>query len=419
MIRLKLIFAGFGRRGIEALIAVLVLAAVAAVVAASAMVVEGARTALLRVESEARPDIVQVKGRFNRALFETPRSGYLPPLTLPVYEPLIDPQALADAAGRATVLGRQSLLRNVVSGDRFLNVYIFGIEPDQERQVSSFFLRRGRFLQRDDQDVAVVDEASARALGVDLNDAFLVRKADGEDLRLTVVGILRGLELRHPPLSTIETPELRPHSPFVSSGIFVTRRASQEMFARQTLTDALVVADSPSQVPALVQRIRERFRLNPGIFVEESYTQFRRQVRDFELTLTLFATMGSLSALIAGAFVAKLLHDAYEDRRRQYATLRSLGFSPLGMAGLLLGLGLAVALVGGGTGSLAALALRPARFQMPSLMANLGAVEPRFDVLVAAVVAGVAVTASLLGMARTAWILARCPIALALLEGEP
>src|SRR5262249_36591411 len=329
MIRLKLIFAGFGRHGIEALIAVLVLAAAATVVAASAMVVEGARTALLRVESEARPDIVQVKGRFNRALFDTPRSGYLPPLTLPVYEPLIDPQALADAAGRATVLGRQSLLRNVVSGDRFLNVYIFGIEPDQERQVSSFFLRRGRFLRRDDQDVAVMDEGSARALGVDLNDAFLVRKADGEDLRLTVVGVLGGLELRHPPLSTIETPELRPPSPFVSSGIFVTQRASQEMFARQTLTDALVVADSPSQVPALVQRIRERFRLNPGIFVEESYTQFRRQVRDFELTLTLFATMGSLSALIAGAFVAKLLHDPYEDRRRQYPTLPPLRFSPL------------------------------------------------------------------------------------------
>ena len=69
------------------------------------MVIEGAKAGLARAEREDRPDIIQVKSRFNRAVFETPRSGKLPPLTLPVYEPLIH------LAAGGTVVARQSLLR--------------------------------------------------------------------------------------------------------------------------------------------------------------------------------------------------------------------------------------------------------------------------------------------------------------------
>jgi hypothetical protein len=86
MIWTKLVFGGFGRRGLEALVAATVLAVAVAVLVGSSMVIEGAWTALSRAERRDRPDIVQVKSRFNRALFETPRSGTLPPLTLPVYE---------------------------------------------------------------------------------------------------------------------------------------------------------------------------------------------------------------------------------------------------------------------------------------------------------------------------------------------
>src|SRR5262249_8519697 len=113
MIWAKLVFGGFGRRGLEAVVAVAVLAVAAAVVSGALMVIEGAKAAMARAVREDRPDIIQVKSRFNRAVFETPRSGKLPPLTLPVYEPLIDPEMLRPAGG--TVLARQSLLRNVVS----------------------------------------------------------------------------------------------------------------------------------------------------------------------------------------------------------------------------------------------------------------------------------------------------------------
>src|SRR5215469_10353475 len=68
MIWARLVFGGFGSRGLEA---VVVLAVAAALVAAALMVVEGARHAMTRAEREDRPDIVQVKSRFNRAVFET------------------------------------------------------------------------------------------------------------------------------------------------------------------------------------------------------------------------------------------------------------------------------------------------------------------------------------------------------------
>lgn len=352
MIWPKLIFGGFGRRGYEAMVASVVLVIAIATVAGALMVVEGAADALARAERNDRPNVVQVMSRFNRALFETPRSGNLQPLTLPVYEPLIDPENLAAAAGGATVLPRQSFLRNVVFPASFLNVYIFGIEPNLERQFSSFVLARGRFLRSDDNAMAMVDKASARALGVDLGDAFAVRKADGEDLSLTVVGILDRLALHGAPPRTVETPSLAPASSVVSSGVFVTLRTSEQIFGRETLTDALVVARTTADTPPLVDRLRTAFRLEPGVFVVERYSQFRRKVHDFVLTLSFFAAISAVTAILSGAFVANLLHDVYSDRRRQYATLIALGFSPARAAIPGLGFGLAAAVVGTIAGSL-------------------------------------------------------------------
>jgi ABC-type lipoprotein release transport system permease subunit len=409
MIWAKLIFGGFGRRGLEAVVALAVLAVAAAIVAGALMVIEGARAAMARTEREDRPDIIQVKSRFNRAVFETPRSGKLPPLTLPVYEPLIDPEKLSAAGG--TLVARQSLLRNVVSGTAFLNLYIFGIEPDRESQVSAFSVGRGRFLRADDGAVAVLDQASAKALGVDLGGSFPVRKADGQDLSLTVVGILDRLELRDPPPRTIAAPVLTPDSSYVSSGVFVTLRTSEEIFGRSTLTDALVIAPAPEDVPSVVDGLREAFRLEPGVFITERYGQFRRKVHDFAQTLALFTIISAATAALAGSFAANLLHDVYADRRRQYAMLLALGFSP--MQTTIVGIAIGIAAAGAGTliGALMAVTCSPSHFAMPSLMADLGAIEPSFDLLIAVVVIGVALVAVALGMAPTAWWLHKRSVA--------
>src|SRR5262249_33724143 len=208
-------------------------------------------------------------------------------------------------------------------------LYIFGIEPDKESSVSTFTVGRGRFLRGDDGAVAVLDRESAQALGVDVGGTFPVRKADGQDLRLTVIGILDGLELRDPPPRTIDAPALKPDSTYVSSGVFVTLRTSEEIFGRSTLTNALVIARAPKDVPLVVDGLREAFRLEPGVFITEHYGQFRRKVQDFAQTLALFTIIAGATAALAGSFAANLMHDVYADRRRQYAALLALGFSPM------------------------------------------------------------------------------------------
>jgi ABC-type antimicrobial peptide transport system permease subunit len=412
MIWAKLVFGGFGRRGLEAVVAVGILAVAAALVATALMVVEGARAAMTRAEREDRPDIVHVKSRFNRAVFETPRSGNLPPVTLPVYEPLIDTEKLSVAG--ASVLPRQSLLRNVVSGESFLNLYIFGIEPDKESSVSTFTVGRGRFLRSDDGAAAILDQASAQALGVDLGGTFPVRKADGQDLSLHVIGILDRLALRDPPPRTIDAPALIPDSTYVSSGVFVTLHTSEEIFGRSALTDALVIAPTAQDVPSVVDALREAFRLEPGVFITERYGQFRRKVRDFAQTLALFKIIAAATAALAGSFAANLLHDVYADRRRQYAMLLALGFSPANTAMIGIGIGIAVAGAGTALGVLLAAACTPRHFAMPSLMADLGMIEPSFTALIAAVIIGVALIAVALGVAPTVWWLNKRSVASAL-----
>jgi ABC-type lipoprotein release transport system permease subunit len=418
MMWLKLTFGGFGRRFVEAIAAGIILAATSAAVAASLMVVAGARNALTRAVHQDRPDIVQVKSRFNRALFETPRSGNLPPLTIPVYEPLIDPGELEAATGNSQIIKRQSLLRNVVSGDNFLNIYIFGIDPKLEPEVSSFSVVRGRFLRRGDHAVAVLDQASARALGVDIGGAFPVRKADGEDLQLTIIGILDKLELRGAPPRSAEAPSLMPDSTFVSSGAFVNMQTSEDIFGRPALTDALVVARTASDVPGIVAEIQEAFRLEPGIFVTERYGQYQRKVHDFVLTLALFSAVSIATVLLAGSFVSNLLHDIYVDRRRQYATLMALGFSPaMGVAPAVV-LGLVLGIVAAGIGGFVANVSVPRSFAMPSLMADLGPTEPRFDWMVAGSIVAIAIAAVVVGLASTILRLVRQPIATTLSEGN-
>ena len=418
MIVPRLVLAGFGRRAIELILAALVIAALSAVIASASAVIEGARASLYQFERKERPDIVHVIGRFNRALFELPRSGNLPPATLPVYEPRIEPEEVKAAAVNATVVKRQSLLRNVVTENSVSNVYIFGIEPELEQQISVFHVTAGRFLAANDQNVAVLDQASAHSLGVRVGDSFPVRTAADTDLQLTVVGILDSLRLHAPPLTTVSAPALQPSAAVVTSGVFVPLRTSEEIFARPSLTDALVIAKSPNEVPALIEHIRQQFRLNTGVFIEESYTRYLRDVRDFQLTLTLFRTVALLAGVLASAVVAALLHDVYEDRRYQYAVLAAVGFPPFHLLTLILGPALIVAIAGIVSGILLAAGFSPTQFEMPSLLANLGAVTPRFNGSVIAVVIIAALAAVLAGTVRTAWIVVGGPLARTLRKDE-
>ena len=105
------------------------------------------------------------------------------------------------------------------------------------------------------------------------------------------------------------------------------------------------------------------------------------------------------------------MHDVYADRRRQYATLLSLGFSPMQTTIVAIPVGIAAASVGTLIGALIAASCTPAHFAMPSLMADLGSIEPRFSPLITAVITGMALLAVALGGAPTALRLHRRSVA--------
>ena len=165
-----------------------------------------------------------------------------------------------------------------------------------------------------------------------------------------------------------------------------------------------------------MDRLREAFRLEPGVFVSESYSRFRRKVHDFTLTLALFTAVGTATAVLAGLFGANLLHDVYADRRRQYAMLLALGFRPMQSA--LIGIAFGLATVGGAAvlGSVVAILFAPKQFAMPSLMAELGTIEPQFDAFIVAVLVGMELMILALGMAPTALQLHRRSVAATLSE---
>src|SRR5205085_6055730 len=161
-----------------------------------------------------------------------------------------------------------------------------------------------------------------------------------------------------------------PGTRFVSSGALVTLTTSQQIFARDTLTDAVIVAPVPDAVPALTDRLRQTFRTTPGVFLAENYSQYGRQVADYQSTLSLFAVLAVVVAVLGVLIVAALLQDIYRGRRDQYAILLALGYSPRAVIAHAVGLGMVVA-AGAVVGTLAALLLAPSSFAMPALLAHL------------------------------------------------
>jgi ABC-type antimicrobial peptide transport system permease subunit len=163
-------------------------------------------------------------------------------------------------------------------------------------------------------------------------------------------------------------------------------------------------------VPALIARLQQAFRTTPGVFVTENYTQFRRQVADYQSTLSVFTALAALVAVLGVLIVAALLHDLYQGRREQYALLLALGYPP--RAVIARAAALAVVIVGGAVaGTLAALLLTPDSFALPVLLSHLGPVRPRFDAAVAALALAVTAAAITTGSAALVYSLIRRPIA--------
>jgi len=168
-----------------------------------------------------------------------------------------------------------------------------------------------------------------------------------------------------------------------------------------------------------VDQLHQAFRLEPGVFVTERHARFSRKVHDFSVSLAFFLSVTGAVAGLSAFLIIRLLHDVYAERRQQLAILSALGFSPARNALMLIGLGVAVALSGAIAGTLLAVLFAPRQFAMPSLMADLGPIEPRLSSLVVILIAGASVPIIGLGLAPTVWRLTRHTLARELADPAP
>jgi len=177
-----------------------------------------------------------------------------------------------------------------------------------------------------------------------------------------------------------------------------------------------MIAPKRTDVVRLVDGLRQTFRLEPGIFVTERSSRFDRKVQDFTLSLSFFSVIVVAAAALAGGLVALLLSDVYADRQQQHAILAALGFSPVRNLLMLMSLGLCLAALGATAGVLMAVLVAPAQFSVPSLMAELGSVEPRFNLAVGGFAAILSMLTCGIGLAPVAWRLPRQRMAAELTE---
>jgi putative ABC transport system permease protein len=275
----------------------------------------------------------------------------------------------------------------------------FAVEPDK------LFLIYPEYSLPDDQKQAFLRERTACIVGRSLADKLGFKVGD----RITLVGdIFPG------------------NYEFTVRGIFDSPRASDMMyFSREYLEETLpegrrgeagaiyAFLDSPDSAARVAQAIDEEFRNSTAPTKTESERAF---------VLSFLSLLGDVKMLllgVAGAVTftillvsANTIAMSVRERVREVGVLKTLGFTPGGILGLILGEACLISLAGGAVGSLLSIGLTTAMRKSP-YGGMLPAINP-FDPTVVAVCALTACAIGLISALAPAVTASRTPIVEAL-----
>jgi putative ABC transport system permease protein len=234
-----------------------------------------------------------------------------------------------------------------VDAPTYLDLYPEFIVSPESR--SAFEARR---------DTALVGETLARRFGWKAGDTVplasnIFRKADGNAVwDVLIVGVF------HPGSETVNTNTLLFHHEYLADALALDRDEIGWLVVRgRDLRDN----------EALAARIDRAFA-NSAAETETTTEQvfgaaFANQMGDIGKVVTYVAAAAFFSILLISASTMML---AADERVREFATLKALGFSPRLVLGLILGESTLLAVMGGSAGLLlAALALRSIRASLP------------------------------------------------------
>lgn len=285
------------------------------------------------------------------------------------------------------------------AADSLVTLFGYGVDPEAQ---SLYQLTAGRDLTPADTAGILLSEPAARLLGASLGDTVtLVGRLDPQVVtaaagrRLVVRGMVRWIyDYRG--------------QPSVGTVLPVMQRLARQAMDRASLI--LVKAHQDSQVPALADRVRQRFPHIEVNSVADLVAHFRERLVYFR---QLSFILGSMSLIVAVLLIGTLLTITVNERLGEIATLRAIGVSRATIVGQVLAEGTALTLVGSVLGILLGLVtarrLDAILTSFPGLPAAFSFFVPRADTLTFAALV-LLVTGAVAGL-YPAWLASRAPIA--------
>lgn len=193
-------------------------------------------------------------------------------------------------------------------------VGIVGIEPEREAPVSLIaqHVTTGRNLTANDQDVVLIGNGLAIAMGVTTGDRItLVGRGVHDQMRqrtMTVVGIydvgLRDIEKRT---------------------VYISLREAQELYGLDGPTEVAITLQQLGQEPAVVSALPAAV---PGIETETWSTRFPELQRAINTKGGVMNVFGVIILVIAAIGILNLLLMAVFERTREIGLLSALGLKP-------------------------------------------------------------------------------------------
>jgi putative ABC transport system permease protein len=275
----------------------------------------------------------------------------------------------------------------------------FGVEPDH------LFNVNGEFQTSDDQKLAFQHERTGCAISRSLADKLHFNLGD----RITLVGDIFPVTLELKVVSIFNEPANVPILYFNRE--YLREALPVDSAQRDTVGAFLIQADSPEDVPRIAEAVDREFETTPFQTKSESEQAF---------TLSFLAFVGNLKLFIMAIFGAvtftillvsgNTISMSVRERIREVGILKTLGFTPGAILGIVLGESAVISVIGGAIGCLLAagmcymVAHSPGSIFIPALK-TLG-ITP----LVGGISVGAALAIGLLSSFVPAWSASRTSI---------
>ena len=380
-LKFKVLVEGIGWKNIALL--VLIISSFFFILTYSLGVVQGSQEELNEFARDRNVNKIKLAGEMNPEVFESERIGISDRFFIPYSReamPLNEVRELEKSLN-GDLVPRKLMLWNIVEKREYLNIYLIGISPQDERRVSDFELSEGR--QIENRGEALVDSNNARKLGLEINDTINVsgglvkteHRVESRNISLKVVGILEESDLLMPVNSPVKSSKLNQSSPFVESGIFLNIDDLSNLSAREGATEVLVINSNVQATEEDLERINNSLKLK----VEEEVSSYKYLTKDYRIFINSFSVILIGLLVVVSVASAGIVNIALKSRVEDFETLKALGFRDktlfkyfIVVPSFIVSLSVLIGVFSGYVFS-----MRPVI--VPSLFANLGEILPVFS----------------------------------------